>query len=289
MPDRIVVEGLRADTVIGLYGWERMVRQELRIDLVLHCDLRAAGASDQVDRTVDYKTLTQAVRDRVESSRYLLIETLACDIAECCLEKDRVSRVEVRVNKRGALRYADNVAVVVSRSRDEDSGRPPHRAFLGIGSNIEPVQNVRAALAALHEEFGALRVSPVYRTTAVGCEGAPDFLNLAVELRTDRTPDDLRAWLRELESRRGRVRTPDRNAPRTLDVDLLLYDDLVVSDAEHPLPDPLVEAAPFVLVPLADIAAPIVHPTRGVTIGGLRAALPREVPGVTAWEDEVLF
>ena len=110
MPDRIVVEGLRADTVIGVYGWERMVRQELRIDLALHCDLREAGATDDVSRTVDYKKLTEAVRARVESSRYLLIETLACDIAECCLERDRVSRVTVRVNKRGALRFARRCA-----------------------------------------------------------------------------------------------------------------------------------------------------------------------------------
>jgi 2-amino-4-hydroxy-6-hydroxymethyldihydropteridine diphosphokinase/dihydroneopterin aldolase len=289
MPDRIVVEGLRADTVIGVYGWERMVRQELRIDLVLHCDLQQAGASDLVGHTVDYKTLTQDVRDRVESSRYHLIETLACDVAECCLSRERVTRVEVRVNKRGALRQADNVAVVVTRSRGEPSGRPPHRVYLGIGSNVDPVANVRTALAALHAEFGALRVSPVYRTVAVGSEGAPDFLNLAVELRTGLDLDALRVSLRELEARSGRVRGPDRNAPRTLDVDVLLYDDQVVADAVHPLPDPLVESAPFVLVPLADIAAPVVHPTRGVTIAALRAALPEHVPGVDPWEDEVLY
>lgn len=289
MPDRIVVEGLRADTVIGLYTWERMVRQELRIDLTLHCDLREAGASDQVTDTVDYKTLTNDVRERVESSRYLLIETLASDIAEHCLRDERVSRVEVRVNKTGALRHADNVAVVVHRSRDDASLRPPHRAFLGIGSNIEPVANVRAALAALHERFGAIRVSPAYRTTAVGCEGADDFLNLAVEIRTDLSPDELWAWTRELELQQGRERTPDRNAPRTLDVDLLLYDDLVREGADHPLPDPLVATAPFVLVPLADVAADVLHPALGRTIGALRAALPVTPEGVAPYEDDVLF
>ncbi len=289
MPDRIVVEGLRADTVIGLHEWERMVRQELRIDLVLHCDLREAGAGDVVARTVDYKALTERVRERVESSRYHLIETLACDIAECCLTYDRVSRVEVRVNKSGALRFADNVAVAVARARGEPSGRPPHRVYLGVGSNIEPATNVRAALTALHDEFGALRVSPIYRTVAIGCEGAPDFLNLAVEIRTDRTPDELRDWLRSLETRQGRVRTGARNAPRTLDIDVLLYDDLVLAGGDHPLPDPLVESAPFVLVPLADIAAPVVHPVRGVTVGELRAALPQHVEGVAPWSDETLF
>ena len=289
MPDRIVVEGLRADTVIGLYDWERMVRQELRIDLVLHCDLREAGASDKVAHTVDYKALTQDVQERVESSSYQLIESLACDIAECCLLRDRVDRVEVRVNKRGALRFADNVAVVVARSQGEPTGRPPHRVYLGIGSNIEPVTNVRAALAALHAEFGALRISPIYRTTAVGCDSAPDFLNLAVEIRTARALPDLRTWIRGLEARQGRMRGDDRNAPRTLDVDVLLYDDVIDDDPEHPLPDPLIAGAPFVLIPLADIARSVVHPTRQLPIGELRAALPTRVPGVERWEQEVLF
>ncbi len=289
MPDRIVVEGLRADSVIGLYEWERMIRQELRIDLVLHCDLRAAGASDDVADTVDYKALTNDVRERVETSRYRLIETLACDIAEECLAHSRVARVEVRVNKTGALRNADNVAVGVHRAQGEPSGRPGHRAYLGIGSNIDPVTNVRAALTALQQRFGALRVSPTYRTAAVGCDGADDFLNLAVEIRTDLDPDGVWAWTRELEQRQGRARSAARHAPRTLDIDLLLYDDMVREGDEHPLPDPLVASAPFVLVPLADIAARVVHPVERRTIRELRAMLPLDVPGVALYEDAVVF
>ncbi len=288
MPDRIVVTGLRTDTVIGLYDWERLVRQTLLIDLDVACDLRAAGASDRVEDTVDYKRLTTKVRARVESSRYLLIETLACDIAECCLAQDRVERVRVTVRKPGALRHADDVAVMVERKRGEPSGRPPHRAYVGVGSNIDPVTNVRSALTALHECFGAVRVSQAYRTRAVGYEGADDFLNLAVELRTDLDPVALHAALREIEAAHGRERHDERNAPRTLDLDLLLWDDVVRTDGPV-LPDPLIPDAPFVLVPLADIARHVMHPTLDRSIGSLRDELPVTVPGVSVYSDEVVY
>jgi len=289
VPDRIEVRGLRADTIIGLYSWERMVLQEVRIDLELRCDLRAAGASDDVQDTVDYKTLTQTIRERTESSRYLLIETLADDVAECCLADPRVSSARVRISKPHALRHADDVAVVVTRTQEDGSARPPHRVHLGIGSNIEPVENVRRALHALHARFGALRVSPAYRTTPVGCGPSPDFINLVVELRTDLTLPALWAELRGVEKAQGRVRNDDRNEPRTLDLDILLFDDLVTDAEPVPLPDPLIATAPFVLVPLADIAGPMRHPTAGCTIAALRAKLPATVEGVTPFDDEVLF
>ena len=290
-PDRIFVSGLAVDTVIGLYDWERMVRQSLLLDIELACDLRRAGASDDVGDTVDYKSLTNRIRARVETSRFLLIETLACDVAELCLGDGRVAEATVTVHKRGALRHAQNVGVRVTRRRGETSLRPPHRAFVCVGSNIEPVDNVRRALRALHERFGAIRVSPAYRTRAVGCDDGADFLNLAVELWTDLGPTELWSWLRALEKDHGRVRSDDRNAPRTLDLDLALWDDVVRDDPSDPpvLPDALVDCAPFVLVPLADIAADVPHPVLGRAFGDLRATLPTTIDGVEPWDEDVLF
>jgi 2-amino-4-hydroxy-6-hydroxymethyldihydropteridine diphosphokinase len=289
MPDSIEVRGLRADTIIGLYSWERMVLQEVRIDLDLRCDLRAAGASDDVQDTVDYKSLTTTVRERTETSRYLLIESLADDVAECCLADPRVHSARVRISKPHALRHADDVAVVVVRTQEDRSSRPRHRVFVGVGSNIEPVTNVRQALATLHRSFGALRVSPAYRTAAVGYEGAPDFLNLVVELRTDLDVAALWTQLRAIEKDQGRMRTDDRNEPRTLDLDMLLFDDLVTDEPPVVLPDRLVSTAPFVLIPLADIAGPVMHPTAERTIAELRATLPADVDGVARYDEKVLF
>lgn len=134
------------------------------------------------------------------------------------------------------------------------------RAWLSLGSNIEPEQHLRHALAELRDTFGELLESPIYRTAAVGFEG-PDFLNMAVGLETDLDPIALDAWLHTLEDRHGRRRDEPRFSSRTLDVDLLLYDDLVLTGPGHlelPRPD-LIEHA-FVLAPMVDIAGDLLHP-----------------------------
>jgi 2-amino-4-hydroxy-6-hydroxymethyldihydropteridine diphosphokinase len=134
------------------------------------------------------------------------------------------------------------------------------RAWLSLGSNIDPERHLHRALAELRVAFGTLIESPVYRTAAVGFDG-PDFLNMAVGLDTDLDAIALDAWLHGLEDRNGRRRDVPRFSSRTLDVDLLLYDDLVMSgpgNLELPRPD-LIEHA-FVLAPMVDIAGELIHP-----------------------------
>jgi len=133
------------------------------------------------------------------------------------------------------------------------------RAYLSLGSNLEPEKHLRAALAELRAKFGAIVVSPVYRCKAVGFDG-PDFLNLAVAIDTDLSPQALNDWLHALEDRHGRRRGVPRFSSRTLDVDIVLYDDLVMTGEGHlELPRPELRHA-FVLKPLADIAPQAVHP-----------------------------
>jgi len=134
-----------------------------------------------------------------------------------------------------------------------------HRAYLSLGSNIEPEIHLRAALAELRARFGAMTVSPVYRSAAVGFDG-PDFLNLAAGIDTDLDPPALDAWLHALEDRHGRRRDVPRYASRTLDVDIVLFDDLVVDGPGHlRIPRPELNE-PFVLVPLCDIAPDVRDP-----------------------------
>jgi len=140
-----------------------------------------------------------------------------------------------------------------------------HRAYLSLGSNIEPERHLRAAIAELRARFGDVVVSPVYRSGAVGFDG-PDFLNLAAAIDTDLDPLALDAWLHALEDRHGRRRDVPRYASRTLDVDIVLIDDLVVEGPGHlRIPRPELREA-FVLKPLSDIAPDVRDPVSGSTL-----------------------
>lgn len=147
------------------------------------------------------------------------------------------------------------------------------RACLSLGSNIEPERHLRLAIDALRARFGDVRVSAVYRTPAVGYDGL-DFLNAAAVVETDLDPVALDAWLHALEDAHGRDRSGPRYSDRTLDIDLVLYDDVTLDGPGHlRLPRPELEHA-FVLRPLAEIAPDAVVPGSGRTLAALWQAHP---------------
>ena len=142
------------------------------------------------------------------------------------------------------------------------------RAYLSLGSNVEPLRQLREAIRALRERFGELQVSPAYRSAAVGFDGA-DFVNLAVGLDTGLTPQALHDWLHALEDRQGRRRDVPRYSDRTLDIDIVFYDDLVLDGPGHlRIPRDELRHA-FVLRPIADIAPALVHPVSGRSMAQL--------------------
>ncbi|MCZ8115808.1 MAG: 2-amino-4-hydroxy-6-hydroxymethyldihydropteridine diphosphokinase [Silanimonas sp.] len=145
--------------------------------------------------------------------------------------------------------------------------------MLSLGSNEQPERYLRAAVDELRARFGEVVVSPVVRTPAVGFDG-PDFLNCAAAIRSDLEPQALNDWLHALEDRHGRRRDVPRFSSRTLDVDIVYFDDRVMrGEGNLELPRPELKHA-FVLKPLADIAPDFVDPVKGRTLAALWAAHP---------------
>ena len=147
------------------------------------------------------------------------------------------------------------------------------RVYLSLGSNLQPRRHLHAALDELRARFGELAISPVYRSKAVGFDGA-DFINLAVALDTELEPVDLNDWLHALEDRHGRRRDVPRYSDRTLDVDVVLYGERVIQGPGHlDIPRKELRHA-FVLKPIADLAPELRHPLSGKSMGALWAEFP---------------
>jgi len=133
------------------------------------------------------------------------------------------------------------------------------RVYLSLGSNIDREHNLRGAIRELHKAFGELTISRVFESTAVGFDGE-DFYNLCVGLDTDLEVQAVNDTLHKIEDRYGRDRSGPRFSSRTLDIDLLLYDDLVIKQGKLELPRDEITKNAFVLWPLAEIAANTLHP-----------------------------
>lgn len=119
--DTVRIERLQLDCIIGINPWERLTKQRITIDIEMNTDLSAAGESDAIEDTINYRTVSKAVTAEVETSSYGLVEALAARVAEICLEDENTQSVEVTVRKPGAVRKASAVGVIVRRSRPSQS------------------------------------------------------------------------------------------------------------------------------------------------------------------------
>lgn len=313
MTDYVFIEGLQIDTLIGIYDWERRVLQPLVFDIEMSFDNRVPAATDDIALTLNYKDVSKRLIEFVSQSSFGLVETLAERCAQIILGEFEVAKVRLKLSKPGAVRGALAVGVIIERSRVLDARQPAletnviatqasaakpaevavrtsqpkgakakllsehpaatRLAYLSLGSNIEPEDNLRKAVKALRERFGDVVLSPVYSTPAYGFAG-PDFLNTIAILASDIHPFALHDWLHALEEKQGRDRRDAPYSDRTLDVDIIYFGNLVLEGpGDLQLPRPELHHA-FVLKPLADVAPDFIDPVRNMSLEQLWKAHP---------------
>ena len=117
--DKVVVNDLLVRGVIGINKWEREVEQDILVNLTLFADLTRAGASDDIEDTVNYRTVSKLVIEHIQTHQPFTVEALASDIARICLAQPHVKRARVRVEKPGALRFARSVGVEIEREASD--------------------------------------------------------------------------------------------------------------------------------------------------------------------------
>ena len=147
--------------------------------------------------------------------------------------------------------------------------------YVAAGSNVEPVANLRRALDALDAHFAPLRLSRAYRNAAVGFAGE-DFVNLVLGFETTLDVDRVVEHLHDAEAACGRERDAPKWAPRAIDLDMLLYDDLVCARPGLVLPRPDLVRRPYMLGPMAELAPDLRHPTLALTIRELWESFDRD-------------
>ena len=144
-------------------------------------------------------------------------------------------------------------------------------AFLGIGTNLgDKENNLSAAIAGIEEKIGKIvKSSSVYATESWGFKTEDEFLNMVLKVETNLIPSELIRRIQMLEASSGRVRSEKQYSSRVIDIDILFYDDLVINEKSLKITHPLLHGRKFVLVPLCEIEAEMIHPVLNKTIASL--------------------
>ena len=247
--DRISIHGITATGYHGVFDHEKRDGQPFTVDVVLHTDTTRAALSDNVADTVHYGLVSELVVAQIQAGPWDLIEKLAAEIAGAILvEYPAVATVEVTVHKPQAPIPVPFQDVAVSIIRTQTL----HRAVIALGSNLgDRGQTLAAAVTELAaaEQVKLVNASPLASTKPVGGpSGQPDFLNQVIEVQTTLDPHELLDLCQHIEENHQRSREV-RWGARTLDMDLITYDHLVLRDDRLTLPHPRAHTRGFVLAP----------------------------------------
>lgn len=273
--DHILINGLRLVSVVGVLDHERQSAQPLQVDIDIHVDLHDAGQSDDLTQTVHYGEVSMQVAQVARDNSDLLLERLAQRMADVVLGFPGVLAVDLTLTKLRPPIPEDvqTTAVKIHRPRSATSVPSTHQAVIALGTNMgDRIEFLNFAVERLG---GAITSqSQVFETAPVG---GPDdqgaYLNMAVVIETELDPYALMRWLHRIEADAGRVRNIHWG-PRTLDLDLLFFDDVVINGGNLTVPHPRQSERGFVLAPLHEVA-PDRCPDNWESIVVIDAVLPR--------------
>lgn len=272
--DKVIIEGLEVFAKHGVHKAENELGQKFVISAELCKDLHEAGISDDLTKSVHYGEAARYITELVEHNTFKLIERLAEFIADSLLKKFDVKEVKVKVEKPWApvKLPLETVAVEVVRLR--------HTAYISFGSNMgDRNAHIQNAIAALNRTDGSCRVvkvSSLIETKPYGPVEQEDFLNGCLQLETTLTPQELLKLLNGIEADEGRERLVHWG-PRTLDLDIVFYDDIRLFEDNLIIPHIDMQNRMFVLKPLYEIAPYYMHPVLNKPVIQLLAELPEPI------------
>lgn len=250
----------------GVLKEENVLGQKFLVSIILYTDTKMAGVSDDLEQSVDYAKVSYFVKERMEEKNFKLIEAAAEYVAEKVLFSfPLIQRIQVEIKKPWApiLLPLETVSVTIERGWT--------KVYLSIGSNMgNREEHLQTALQRLQRErtIRGIRVSDWIETEPYGYLEQASFLNAAVELETIESPDSLLKILQKIETEGGRERTIHWG-PRTIDLDIVLFGDVIMQTETLTIPHREMHLREFVLRPLAQLAPWVSHPVYHKTVSEL--------------------
>lgn len=258
----------------GVLKEENVLGQKFLVNAGLFIDVREAGLNDDLDKSVNYAVVCCEIRDFVQNNTFKLIETVAEKLARHLLIKfQQIEKISLEIIKPWApiMQSVDYVSVQIERGWK--------KAYISMGSNIGDTNGYlnNAIKAVEHDEnCRVTKISPFYVTKPVGGIEQDDFLNCCIEIKTLYSPYELLDFVNSVENKNGRERIIHWG-PRTLDMDIVLYEDCVMSEERLTIPHKEMAKREFVLRPLKDIAPYEIQPVLNKSVQELFENITDEV------------
>jgi len=268
--DEIRIKALKLYGYHGVFEFEKEEGQNFYVNATLKLDTQMAGLTDDLTRSVSYADVCCDIEQHFKDNIYNLIETAAENVAIMILDKYKlISEVMIEICKPEApvTQEVENLSVCITRAR--------HTAYIAYGSNMgDSMATIESALADIDADrcCNITKKSKVVVSSPYGGVEQDDFYNGVIELSTYYEPNNLLMFLQEIEKKYGRIREVHWG-PRTLDLDIIMYDDLVISSEMLIVPHPDMLERDFVMKPLAEIAGYRLHPIEKKTIEKLASKI----------------